>query len=142
MKQTINFSQFTDAFTSYGRDDQFSYDGLKALFDYLEQLEDDCGTDFELDVIALCCEFSEYDSALGCISDAGYDFTSEPFECPECDVVTYNNARQCEEEECGHLATVEQHEVWEEDQELAALEYLQDRTSVITFDSGIIIQDF
>jgi hypothetical protein len=60
MKQTINFSQFCDAFHNMGRGDQFSYEGKKALFEYLEQLSDDCGIEIELDVIALCCEYSEY----------------------------------------------------------------------------------
>jgi hypothetical protein len=60
MKQTINFSQFCDAFHNMGREDQFSYEGKKALFEYLEQLSDDCGIEIELDVIALCCEYSEY----------------------------------------------------------------------------------
>jgi hypothetical protein len=42
-----------------GRADQFSYQGLCALFDYL----DDIGSpEIELDVIALCCEFAEFDS--------------------------------------------------------------------------------
>ena len=141
MKTTVNFSQFHDAFVA-ARPDNFSYDGLKALFEWIEDLDDQCGTDTELDVIALCCEFSEYDSALACIDETGYSFTPEPFECPECDTVTYGNARQCEEEDCKHLATPEQHEVWEEDQESAALDYLQDHTLVITFDTGIIIQDF
>ena len=62
MKQSINASQFDDAFISMGRGDQFSYAGRQALYEYLEQLDEDCGTETELDVIALCCEFSEYSS--------------------------------------------------------------------------------
>tara|TARA_R110000822_G_scaffold84959_7_gene199257 strand:+ start:333 stop:635 length:303 start_codon:yes stop_codon:yes gene_type:complete len=61
MKQTINFSQFCDAFTNMDRQDNFSYEGKQALFDWIEQLDDDCGTETELDVIALCCEFTEYE---------------------------------------------------------------------------------
>jgi hypothetical protein len=61
MKQSINFSQFCDAFHNMGREDQFSYQGKKALFEYLEQLSEDCDTEIELDVIALCCEYSEYE---------------------------------------------------------------------------------
>ena len=61
MKQSINFSQFCDAFHNMGREDQFSYQGKKALFEYLEQLAEDCATEIELDVIALCCEYSEYE---------------------------------------------------------------------------------
>lgn len=60
MKQTVNNHAFIDAFRQAGRADQFSYEGLSALFDYLEELEQDTGEDWELDVIALCCEFTEY----------------------------------------------------------------------------------
>jgi hypothetical protein len=59
MYQSINEYQFRDAFHSMGRGDQFSYEALNLLFDYLEQYEVDSGQGVELDVIALCCEFSE-----------------------------------------------------------------------------------
>jgi hypothetical protein len=59
MKTTIDFSDFRDAFRRYGRQDQFSYEGQKVLFDYLEQLEQDTGQELELDVIALCCDYYE-----------------------------------------------------------------------------------
>lgn len=62
MKQTINESQFIQAFTDYDRQDQFSYEGLKALYNFIDELDQDCDTETELDVIALCCEFTEYDS--------------------------------------------------------------------------------
>lgn len=56
--QTINnASQFRDAFHQAGRGNQFSYEALGLIFDYLE----DCGSDVELDVIAICCEFVEED---------------------------------------------------------------------------------
>ena len=58
MKQTVNFSAFCDAFHAYNRYDQFGYDALKVLFDYLEELEEDTGNEMELDVIALCCDYS------------------------------------------------------------------------------------
>lgn len=54
--QTIDTaSQFRDAFHRANRADQFSYEGLGLLFDYLESI----GEDIELDVIALCCDFAE-----------------------------------------------------------------------------------
>jgi len=59
MKQSVNFSQFCDAFKSYGRGDNFDYEGLQVLFDYLENLYDEIGQEYELDVIALCCEYSQ-----------------------------------------------------------------------------------
>lgn len=56
MKQTIdNSSQFRDAFHRAGRAEQFSYEALGLLFDYLEELD----PDMELDVVAICCEYSE-----------------------------------------------------------------------------------
>jgi hypothetical protein len=58
MKTTVNFSEFRDLFQQI-RPDNFSYDGLKHLFSWLEQYEEDTGKEFELDVIAICCDFSE-----------------------------------------------------------------------------------
>ena len=48
-------SQFRDQFKQAGRGDQFSYEGLGLLFDYLEEID----PDYDLDVVALCCEYSE-----------------------------------------------------------------------------------
>jgi hypothetical protein len=59
MKKSINFNQFVDGFRECGREDNFSYDGLKALFEYFECLEEDCGMEIEFDVVAICCEYTE-----------------------------------------------------------------------------------
>jgi len=59
MKQSINFSMFCDAFRDANRDNQFTYEGKRCLFDWLEQYEEDTGEEQELDVIALCCDFYE-----------------------------------------------------------------------------------
>lgn len=62
MKQTINFYDFRQAFEQHGRENQFSHEGLSTLFDMLEEYEQDIDKELELDVIALCCDFTEYDS--------------------------------------------------------------------------------
>ena len=64
MKENVNFGRFVDAFRIRGllRKENFSYKGLQALFDYLEQYEEDTGEEMELDVIGLCCEYAEYES--------------------------------------------------------------------------------
>lgn len=59
MKQTITLSMFRDAFRDYGRNDNFSREGLEVLFNWITELESDTGTETELDVIALCCDWSE-----------------------------------------------------------------------------------
>jgi len=61
MKQSVSIYDFERAFKRCEREN-FSYDGLKALFEYLEEFEDGTGEEVELDVIALCCEYAEYDS--------------------------------------------------------------------------------
>ena len=54
MKTTINKSQFIDAFRKADRFDQFGYDALSLLFDYLDESDED----MELDVIAICCDYA------------------------------------------------------------------------------------
>lgn len=63
----IDVYGFRDEFKRMGRGDQFSYEGLGVLFDYLEELEH-CEEPYKVDVIALCCDFSEAD-ALTIASD-------------------------------------------------------------------------
>jgi len=63
MKENVNFSRFENSFKmSDERKEQFTRNGLRALFDYLEQYEDATGEEIELDVVALCCEYTEYSS--------------------------------------------------------------------------------
>lgn len=52
--QQINISAFRDAFVHMDRD-VFSYKGYQALYNWLN----DMGQDIELDVIGLCCDYSE-----------------------------------------------------------------------------------
>jgi len=76
MITTINEYDFSTAFHKMGRGEQFTYQGLKALYNYLEELGDDIGEPIELDVIALCCEFAEYDSIREFQEDYGNDYKS------------------------------------------------------------------
>ena len=55
MYTSINtVSAFRDEFKAMRRADQFSYDALGLLFEHLEAIDYQ-----ELDVVALCCEYSE-----------------------------------------------------------------------------------
>lgn len=56
--QTIDLYQFREAFRSYKREN-FSYEGLEVLFNYLEKYSDSTGEPVKLDVIALCCDYEE-----------------------------------------------------------------------------------
>ena len=55
MKQAMYLSDFRNAFRRADRKENFSHEGLAVLFDYLEEIN----PDGELDVIELCCEYSE-----------------------------------------------------------------------------------
>lgn len=57
MKQTVYAGDFIDAFNAI-RPNQFSYEALNLLYEFL----DECDPDYELDVIAICCDFEEMDS--------------------------------------------------------------------------------
>lgn len=57
--QSINsVYQFEAAFKEAGRAEQFTWTGLKSLFDYLDSMGDE-GEPYDLDVVGLCCEYTE-----------------------------------------------------------------------------------
>jgi hypothetical protein len=59
MKSTVYPEDFRAAFNRMGRGDQFSYEGLNLIFDYIAEYESESGEEIELDVIGICCEWSE-----------------------------------------------------------------------------------
>ena len=75
MFQQIDEYDFVKAFEEI-RPNNFSRAGLFALYDYFEQLEEDIGNPIELDVIAICCEYSEYESLEEFQEDYGEDYES------------------------------------------------------------------
>lgn len=56
IKIDVTFQMFCETFHKMGRGEQFTYYGLKALFDYLNNMDED----YNLDVVELCCNWSEY----------------------------------------------------------------------------------
>lgn len=59
---TVNENMFRDAFVQMNRAENFSSYGLGRIFAYLENYEQETGENVGLDVIAICCEFSEFES--------------------------------------------------------------------------------
>jgi hypothetical protein len=93
------------------RKDQYgawTYGGSIALAEYLEELEDDMGKEMELDVVALRCDYTEYENAVDAVEN--YDYP------PDGDT--------------------------EEEMEADALHWLENHTTVIEFNGGIIVQSF
>lgn len=54
----VNLDGFIKAFEKMGRGTQFSREGLKAIYEYITENDDE--EMIELDVIAICCGFTEY----------------------------------------------------------------------------------
>lgn len=115
MKRSVNQSQFIDAFRNVGRADQFSYEALVALYEYYTALEEDWECEVELDPIAICCEWSEYETAW----EACGDMLGNPIE--------WVGVQETEDEE---------------EIEAAAMEYLRDNTQVVEFKGGVLVADF
>lgn len=115
MFKTINFNDFEREFKDYNRDNNFSYYGKKALFEYLEQYEEDTQEKIELDVIALCCDFSEHT-----LEELKTEYKDKYFELLEDARNSY-----CEDE-----ATED--EILEE-AEQKFIEYFRDNTQLIEF---------
>jgi hypothetical protein len=110
---------FVDAFVRMGRGDDFSYDGLVALFNYFEELEYD-GFGMELDVITICCDYTElsYSAAFEDYSDTFNDDFADAF-----DAATFD----CENAE---------HKAW-------LISALNDNTSVVAaLDDSIVFCNF
>jgi hypothetical protein len=115
MKQTVNNTDFHSAFGYMDRLNNFTYEGRNALFEYLEQLEEDTGVEYELDVIALCCEYSQ-DTWQNVADNYNIDLL------PDEEYEDY---------------TLEQ--VWEARQKIVK-DYLEENTIVIdSFDDGTIL---
>ena len=62
MKTTVSLYDFERAFADYNLKENFSHEGLRLLFEYFEEYEENTGEEVVLDVIALCCDYNESDT--------------------------------------------------------------------------------
>ena len=93
---TIGFCSFCDAFRDMDRNENFSYQGKRALFDYLEQYSEDSGQPVELDVISLCCDYYENDTET-IISECRIDINTDGFEDMDEDEIEESKTDQVRE---------------------------------------------
>lgn len=116
MYKYVWFCDFFDSFSDTYKNN-FSYNGKRALFDYLEQYEEEVGEKIELDTIALCCEYIEFDDVIEAASEY---FTFEG-------MTFWENWEELKKPE---------------EVEKEARKFLQDNTILIEFEGGVIIRDF
>lgn len=92
--------------------------GAFALAEYLEEYEESTGEELELDVVAIRCDFSEYESFADWRS--GY-FTNE---AQAQEAIGYDD------------------EADDDDKDEATREYIMDHGQLVEFDGGIIVSSF
>jgi len=152
MKTDVTQYDFERAFADMGRGDSFTYAGKQALYDWLIEYEEGTGEEQELDVIALCCDFSEHDSALEAAKEYGFEVDGPWFGAHRL-VAMISEIEDIEDSDDDELRAIvddiieeyqdaPDEEEYLEEQEEAAVEWLNERTSVIVFDGGVIIQGF
>lgn len=114
MMKEINEHEFIEEFNRFNRSENFTVAGRRALFNYFDEIEG-----FELDVIAICCEYEEYESVKDYLKAHSTDIDKEDFEF-------YDDVKDREEE---YLKAV--------------LEEIQEKTMVIMVDDeSFIIQSY
>lgn len=114
MIKTIGFWEFSESFSGSYKGN-FSFGGKRALFDYLEEYENETGKSVEFDPIALCCDYAEYDSAEDAMRE--YQPADMPTEGEDGDDLLEVQAKN----------------------EKAAHEWLEERTQVIDVEGGKVI---
>ena len=122
MYKIISVSEFVDDFRKMGRlsgganGGNFTYEGAHALFEMLEELGDDVAENpdigLEFDVIGLCCQFAEFNSASDAMKERHPDEYSDI-------IAEYGED--------------------DDDVEYESMHQLTDMTMVHSFDNGIII---
>jgi hypothetical protein len=121
--QTIDYTDFRRAFERMGRSRQFK--NLEWLYDYLEELYDSTGDNYELDVIALCCEFTE----------EGWGDVASNYSIDLPDPADYSDLDEGGEVIDGTL----DEDAYNEAKRAAILEYLNDHTSVCGWDDDTVM---
>jgi hypothetical protein len=123
MKTTLSTSDIARALKS-DENAAWSWNGARALAEYLEQLEEDTGEEMEMDVCAIRCDFSEYDSLEAWASDY------------------FRNQADAVDNLCLTLGM--DGSIDEDSDEIDDLirSYIQDHGQLIEFDGGVIVSSF
>lgn len=122
MKKTLTYSEVQhDIYDTY--DHQFSWEASGALADYYMELEDETGEEIELDSVAICCDWGEYEDDEELVSEYKY---------------LLDDAGDDEDETDEEMTPEEQLE----EQVQCILDYLEGDTTVIRLSSGYLVMHF
>ncbi len=124
MKTTLSTSDIAHALKS-DENAAWSWNGARALAEYLEEYEESTGEELELDVCAIRCDFSEYDSLEAWAADYFSDSKQA------------SDAMGLELDMDGETWTGDEEEIQE-----AIRSYTHDHGTLIEFDGGVIVSSF
>ena len=62
IRTEVNEWEFKNYFTASQYKNNYSMEGLYTLYNYLNDLSEDIGEDIEFDIVAIACEYDEYES--------------------------------------------------------------------------------
>jgi hypothetical protein len=124
MKKTLSTYEIAEKFIQ-DENACWSRAGAFALAEHLEELEADIGEEMELDVVAIRCDFSEYESLKAWADDY------------------FADAEQAANA-IGLTLAMDRESFEEEDDEIDNLirEYISNNGQLIEFDGGVIISQF
>lgn len=71
MKKTLSTSQAV-YFLLQDQNARWTREGARAIVEYLEQIEEETGEEMEMDVVAIRCDWNEYESLQDWASDYGF----------------------------------------------------------------------
>ena len=120
MKTTLNTHDITAALLN-DNNAAWAYNAAKALAEFLEEYEEDCDVELELDVVAFRCEFSEYSSLEEWLTDYYGQTLEESFKSAGVDL-------EGDEDE--------------EERDDLIRSHIHDHGRLIEFDGGIIVSSF
>ena len=121
MKKTLSTYEIADYLIA-DENANWSRAGAFALAEYLEELETDCGDECELDVVAIRCEFSEYENLMDWAEGYWGDIAKS-------DIDLLQHADEDDDEYADRA-----------DDEMR--EYIRDHGQLIEFSGGIIVSSF
>jgi hypothetical protein len=125
MKESVYKDQFVRRFDEVGRSDNFSTPARYALFEYFDELEQDLGEEIEFDVIAICCDYAEYES-LQSFADSQFANIQQAFEELGLEIDMSGTEFEADSDDIDD----------------AIREYIHDHGQLIEFDGGIIVSSF
>ena len=129
MKNTLSTLEAVNELGKYDCFDSFTYEGTRTLVEFIESIEEDCGTEIEFDAVGFACDYAEYESFIDYADDI---FTSwkEEFGIDYENPLTGETETQSTFDCIGNI-----HETVLNNIE----DYIRDNVTLLEFDGGIIV---